>query len=146
MPQLGLAAIAALIGAGSAAAGTGLAIDQSLNQPSVPQSSALSSPTQTGPNPQTANAIKAAVGQAAPDIVSQTGGSVSPGYTLTLAQLLGGTGNTPGGSGSAQDAINQIFGLQGGNSSSSFTPAGIGGTNGAGSLVNDQLSSLNLGG
>lgn len=143
MPML--APIAAVIAAGAGAAGAGLSIDEAVNQPKAPKPA-------PGVTPQTSQAIKAAVSQAAPDIVSQTGGSVSPAYTLLLSQLQAGTANTPGGGGSAQDAINNLFGLGGGGGPtttgvgtpgsgvSDFKPASL--PSGSGGMVDEGLSSL----
>lgn len=148
MPQLGLPLIASLIAAGSGAAGAGLAIDQAVTAPGAPKAP-------VGPQPLTSpqtGAVKAAVGQEAPDIVSQTGGSVSPAYTLALSQLFGGVGPTQGTSGTAQGAINNLFGLGGTGPTTagvgtvptagqSFEPAGLpSGTNS--NFVNDSLSTL----
>ena len=144
--------ITAIAAAGSAAVG----IDELVNRPGTQTAPA----TPTGPQPLTqpqSQAVKAAVGQEAPDITAATGGSVSPAYTLALSQLFGGTANTPGSSGSAQGVINQIFGLGGGSGVgggtgggtpltnpgsgvADFQPAGLGG--GGGGVVGDSLSSL----
>lgn len=144
-----MGAVAGLI-ASSVAAATGVSslAYSAANQPSAPKAP-------VGPQPLTSpqtNAVKAAVGQEAPDIVSQTGGSVSPAYTLALSQLFGGVGPTQGTSGTAQSAIDNLFGL-GGNgpttagvgtvptTGQSFQPAGLTpGTNS--NFVNDSLSTM----
>lgn len=154
MPQVAflIPILTAVAAAGSAAVG----IDELVNQPGKPK------PPPTGPQPITSgqsNAVKAAIGQQAPDIVAQTGGSVSPAYTMQLAELLSGTGNVPGVSGSAQSAINNLFGLGGGGGGpttagvgtvassdsgsgvSDFKPAGLTGGNGSG-MIDEGLSDL----
>jgi hypothetical protein len=142
------AAIAAIATAAAAGTGAGLAIDQSVTAPGTPKAP-------VGPQPLTSpqtGAVKAAVGQEAPDIVSATGGSVSPAYTLALSQLFGGVGPTQGTSGTAQGAINNLFGLGGSGPTTagvgtvpttgqSFQPAGLD-PNTNSNFVNDSLSTL----
>jgi hypothetical protein len=146
-----LVAAAPAITAGAAAASVGIGIDELVNKPGTPK-------VPTGPQPvtpQTSGAIKGAVSQEAPDITAATGGSVSPAYTLALSQLFGGTSNTPGGGGSAQGVINQLFGLGGGTGTgggtpltnpgsgvADFQPAGLGSSNSGGGIVDDGLSNL----
>ena len=120
-----------IIGAIAAAAGAGTSIYEAVNQPSAPKA-----PTGPQPlNPSQQNNVRAAVATAAPDIQSQLGGSVSPDYYLQNSQLISGTGNAPGSGGIAQSVINQLFGQNGGTSSTpanpgpstanSFAPAGV---------------------
>jgi hypothetical protein len=96
-----------IITALGSAAGAGVGIYEAANQPSAPKPATNLSPTQ-------ADQAKAAVAQQVPDIVSQTGGAVSPAYTQLLAELNSGTANLPGIGGLSQDAVNQFFGLGGG--------------------------------
>ena len=141
------------IGAIGAALSGGLGIDQLLNKPSAPKVPSGPQPI----NPTQANQVKAAVSQQAPDIVAQTGGSVSPAYTMALSALQAGTAGTPGAGGAAQSVIDQLFGTSGattagvpslaagggasaGSGVADFKPAGVGG--GSNSFVDEGLSDL----
>jgi hypothetical protein len=96
-----------LIAAGIGAAGTGLAIDQALNQPSAPKVS-----TTPPPLTSTQNASQtAAVGQQLPTLQSLTGGSLSPEYYAQYGGTQAGVGNDPRATGNIQDAVSQFFGL-----------------------------------
>ena len=130
--------LAPIIGAIASAVSAGVGVKEAFfSHPSAPKPA--------GPPQAQLDQAKQAVASTGSDIVSQTGGSVSPAYTLNLAQLLSGTGDIPGVSGTAQGAINNLFGLGGGPTTagvSSLTAPGAGGTPGA-NVSGFQPSGLN---
>jgi len=119
-----IAAVAGLAGTG---VGLGLELSNSGGGSSKPVP-----PTPAVIN-QNQQAIKASIGQEAPNIISSTSGLANPDYVAQIAQLLAGTGGETGSTGAARQVAAQLFGLNadsvnpsGAASTPSFTPAGTG--------------------
>lgn len=98
MPVGLIAAIASLAGVGAT---VGQTVYSDMNQPSIPKAAAPATPTPsqviTDETAKRAAVARAGSGASA-DILSRTGGSVSPDYTQQMADLLSGNGQyaTPG--------------------------------------------------
>jgi hypothetical protein len=120
-----------LIAAVASIAGTGVGLGLELSN------SGGSTPKPVPPSPATINqnqqAIKASIGQEAPNVISSTSGLANPDYVAQISQLLAGTGGQTGSTGAARQVAAQLFGLNSGSvnpsgaaPTPSFTPAGTG--------------------
>lgn len=143
-----LPAIAAI--ATIAAAGTSIG-ETLANQPGSPPKAPTTPTTpttlSTAPDQAQLNAIKEAVGQQTPNVLSATSGLASPDYVQQMIQLLSGTAGTPGSSGAARSSVASAFGLpsSGGpigniGSTTNFNPAGAGTSTGPSSNPNDPIN------
>jgi hypothetical protein len=100
-----IGAIAAIIGAGTAAGGT---IYSAVNAPSGPPKPSTTLTPLTGTQNQ---AQTASVANALPTLQSLTGGSLSPEYAAQFGATQSGLANDPQAPGNIQAAINSFFGL-----------------------------------
>jgi hypothetical protein len=126
-----LIAILPTIAAIAGLAGTGVGLGLELSN-----SGGGSTPAPTPPTPaminQNQQAIRASIGQQAPNVISSTSGLANPDYVAQIAQLLAGTGGQTGSTGAARQVAAQLFGLNSdsvnpsGAPAQSFTPAGTG--------------------
>jgi hypothetical protein len=150
-----LAALAPLIGIGTAAggattaasvlgalgtlgglAGAGTTIGETIANSGGPGTPATpTTPTPIPPNPQQLLAQRAAVSQQLPNVLSQTSGLASPGYDSLIAQILAGVTGQPGANAAGAAATGQQFSV----ANSQPTNAAVTGQTDLSNFVNSSI-------